>query len=580
LVQQATISSASNANVQNGQYAAESQFNAVLAASMTSATATASAPTNMSLSQNGIDFIKGKEGFRADAYQDPAGVWTIGYGHTGGVKPGDHVTPEQAETLLRQDVAWAEAAVRQNVKVPLTQGQFDALVSFTFNVGAGALKKSALLEKLNAGDYAGAQAEFGRWVHAGGKVLPGLVTRRREEAEMFGGEATSTPPSNTDYTVRSGDTLSGIAAKHGVSLSALLAANPQITNPNLIYPGQTVHIPSSGEATPSTPPANTDYIVHSGDTLSGIAAKHGVSLSALLAANPQITNPNLIYPGQTVHIPSSGEATPSTPPANTDYIVRSGDTLSGIAAKHGVSLSALLAANPQITNPNLIYPGQTVHIPSSGEATPSTPPANTEATSIPGAVDRAQSWVNANGGSGVSYSNSGRWGGYRTDCSGYVSMIWQLGTPGLSTKGLASESVSHRIGKDELVTGDVLIDSTGDSVSSRHVVMFDKWADASHTTFYLYEQTPGGTRHRLANWSSFDGNGDQYHAYRKNGATVTSETPSTPSNGSDYTVRSGDTLSGIAARRGVSLSALLAANPQITNPNLIYPGQTLHIPSM
>lgn len=235
-------------------------------------------PAGMSLSQAGLNLIKSHEGLRTTAYQDPVGVWTIGYGHTGTAKPGQKITEAQAEQLLRQDVGWAQDAVRKNVKVPLTQGQFDALVSFTFNLGAGALGRSTLLKKLNAGDYAGAQAEFGKFVHAGGRVLPGLVRRRNEEAQMFGNQRPqggtapapqpSTPPAPApgtgtaagSYTVRSGDTLSGIAARHGVSLSALTAANPQIRNPNLIHPGQKINIPGGGKPTapvqgpgPSTP---------------------------------------------------------------------------------------------------------------------------------------------------------------------------------------------------------------------------------------------------------------------------------------------------------------------------------------
>ena len=225
-------------------------------------------PAGMSLSQAGLNLIKSHEGLRTTAYQDPVGVWTIGYGHTGAAKPGQKITEAQAEQLLRQDVGWAQDAVRKNVKVPLTQGQFDALVSFTFNLGAGALGRSTLLKKLNAGDYAGAQAEFGKFVHAGGRVLPGLVRRRNEEAQMFGNQRPqggtapapqpSTPPAPApgtgtaagSYTVRSGDTLSGIAARHGVSLSALTAANPQIRNPNLIHPGQKINIPGGGKSSP------------------------------------------------------------------------------------------------------------------------------------------------------------------------------------------------------------------------------------------------------------------------------------------------------------------------------------------
>ena len=141
------------------------------------------------LSAQGLELIQGFESLRLNAYQDSAGVWTIGWGHTGGVRPGDRITRAQADAYLQQDTGWAQQAVSDLVHVPLTQGQFDALTSFTFNVGRGALEDSTLLRKLNAGDYAGAQAQFGRWVHAGGEVLQGLVRRRAAEAELFGAAA-------------------------------------------------------------------------------------------------------------------------------------------------------------------------------------------------------------------------------------------------------------------------------------------------------------------------------------------------------------------------------------------------------
>lgn len=112
--------------------------------------------------------------------------------------------------------------------------------------------------------------------------------------------------SGGNYTVRSGDTLSAIAARNGVSLSSLIAANPQISNPNLIYPGQTVHLPGGAAA------SGGNYTVRSGDTLSSIAAEHGVSLASLIAANKQIGNPNLIFPGQTVHLPGGSSGSHST----------------------------------------------------------------------------------------------------------------------------------------------------------------------------------------------------------------------------------------------------------------------------
>lgn len=138
------------------------------------------------ISQAGLELIKHFEGLRLCAYLDPVGVWTIGYGHTKfHARPGNCISEPEAEEILRNDVEVFEAAVSRLVKVPLTQNQFDALVSFAFNVGVGALERSTLLKKLNAGNCQGAAAEFPRWVYAGGRRLPGLVRRRAAEKEIF-----------------------------------------------------------------------------------------------------------------------------------------------------------------------------------------------------------------------------------------------------------------------------------------------------------------------------------------------------------------------------------------------------------
>tara|TARA_R100001198_G_scaffold51472_1_gene28829 strand:- start:25 stop:546 length:522 start_codon:yes stop_codon:yes gene_type:complete len=139
----------------------------------------------MQTSSAGLALIKEHEGLRLDAYLCPAKVWTIGYGHTGDVHPGQRITEAMADLLLQADLKSFERAVSASVKVPLTQGQFDALVSFTFNVGAGAFRLSTLLRVLNEGDYRAAAKQFDRWVHGGGKVLPGLVRRRRDERALF-----------------------------------------------------------------------------------------------------------------------------------------------------------------------------------------------------------------------------------------------------------------------------------------------------------------------------------------------------------------------------------------------------------
>lgn len=122
---------------------------------------------------------------RLKAYKDVVGVWTIGYGHTKGVKSGQEITEDQAELLLRSDVSEFESAVSKVVKVTLAQHEFDALVSFSYNVGKTALANSSLLTLLNAGERAKAADQFLRWDKAGGKIVKGLTNRRKAERAMF-----------------------------------------------------------------------------------------------------------------------------------------------------------------------------------------------------------------------------------------------------------------------------------------------------------------------------------------------------------------------------------------------------------
>lgn len=137
------------------------------------------------VSPDGLHFIQQSEGCKLSAYQDSVGVWTIGYGHTKGVHAGMTCTQAEADNWLQDDLEAVYEALDNLVQVSLSQGQFDALASFCFNLGAGALKTSTLLTLLNQGKYGAAQQQFARWVHAGKQVLPGLVKRRAGEAEMF-----------------------------------------------------------------------------------------------------------------------------------------------------------------------------------------------------------------------------------------------------------------------------------------------------------------------------------------------------------------------------------------------------------
>lgn len=140
----------------------------------------------MNISQKGLNLIKSFEGLELKAYKDAVGILTVGYGSTGPhVTAGMTITESQAETLLKSDVGRFEKGVEELVTVPLNQNQFDALVSFSFNLGLGNLKSSTLLRKLNSLDYIGAANEIPRWDKAGGKVLKGLTRRRLAEKELF-----------------------------------------------------------------------------------------------------------------------------------------------------------------------------------------------------------------------------------------------------------------------------------------------------------------------------------------------------------------------------------------------------------
>ena len=207
---------------------------------------------------------------------------------------------------------------------------------------------------------------------------------------------------DTIYIVQPGDNLFRISLKFNVSVSALMAANG-ITNPNLIFVGQRLVIPSPGTvvtppATTTSPPpsgSTTTYVVQRGDTLFLISLRFNVSISALMAANG-ITNPNLIFVGQRLTIPGAGAPPTATPPpgatpapttppsGSTVYIVQPGDVLWRIALKFGVSASAIIAANG-LTNPNLLFVGQRLIIPVPGAApTPAPTQGGTPApTTVP-----------------------------------------------------------------------------------------------------------------------------------------------------------------------------------------------------
>ena len=139
----------------------------------------------MKCSQEGLALIKKFEGCRLKAYRCSANVLTIGYGHTGGVQENDVISQPEADKLLEEDIAKFEDYVSDNVIVELNQGQFDALVAWTFNLGPGNLRESTMLKKLNNQEYESVPFEMRRWNKAGGKTLDGLIRRREAESLLF-----------------------------------------------------------------------------------------------------------------------------------------------------------------------------------------------------------------------------------------------------------------------------------------------------------------------------------------------------------------------------------------------------------
>lgn len=144
----------------------------------------------MKISQKGVDFIKSHEALRLKAYQDSKGVWTIGWGHTKNVHPGDVITREQAEQFIRDDFAWVERTLNADLvagrdKPLVTQNEFDALCSLVFNIGSQAYLESTVRRKIKQGDKMGAAHAFGMWVYSDHKFVQGLANRRADETRLF-----------------------------------------------------------------------------------------------------------------------------------------------------------------------------------------------------------------------------------------------------------------------------------------------------------------------------------------------------------------------------------------------------------
>lgn len=265
----------------------------------------------MQISQNGVNLIKSFEGLRLTAYRaTPTEKYlTIGYGHYGSdVTANMSITDQQAEEMLIHDLQVYVNGVNNLVKVQLTQNEFDALTSFSYNLGVGALSSSDLLIYLNEGKFQQAADEFPKWCHAGGVILQGLVARRKQERALFlkndATQVASAPvhvptpqPQNTVYTVVSGDNVTSIANKFQVSVESIVQANNLKDGGNFITVGEKLTIPNGVAKAPIV-----HYTVKSGDNVTHIAQAYQTTVQQLVSWNNLKNNGNLIYIGQVLRV--------------------------------------------------------------------------------------------------------------------------------------------------------------------------------------------------------------------------------------------------------------------------------------
>ncbi len=299
-----------------------------------------------------------------------------------------------------------------------------------------------------------------------------------------GSSGSSSVKSTAKYTVKSGDTLSGIASKHGMSLSALLKLNTQITNPNVLRVGQVIRISgaasgnSSSSANGNTSSSTGVYTVKQGDTLSGIASKHGMSLSALLKLNTQISNPNVLNVGQAIKVSgsvsSSGNSSSSgsnviAPSVSATYTIKSGDTLSAVAKAYKMNLSTLLSLNPEITNPSVLKVGQVIKV--SGKVSSESESGSTTAGTVSSWEKKADSII-ASGKKylGVKYvygASPNRTDAF--DCSSFVMRAFSENGISLPRTSAAQSQQGSPIAISSIRKGDLIFFDTDYNGTVNHV---------------------------------------------------------------------------------------------------------------
>ncbi|MEG1821862.1 MAG: SafA/ExsA family spore coat assembly protein [Clostridiales bacterium] len=382
------------------------------------------------------------------------------------------------------------------------------------------------------------------------------------------------------YIVSKGDSLWLIAKKFGVTLEELIRANPQIKDPNKIYPGNKINIPlqSHGGA--------RYYVVQPGDTMWLIAKKFGISLDALLRANPQVTDADKIDIGQKIFIPQGGGGNVNGGGSTGTYTVKSGDTMWLIAKKFGISLNELIKLNPQIKDPNMIYPGQRINVPKYSTIMPPQPPSPpTPPMPSPTGENNGRLYFVKSGDTFFNIAQR-----YALNLDTLIRSNPQITNPDAITPGMQL----YLPGSHYVRSGETLF-----SIAKNYGVEL-KQLIAVNPQIQNPDIIDVGQKIAIPRRSNGDmaiytvKQGDSlYKIAQKYNLTVESILNVNPAvENADmifpgeklripgpHQVQKGQTLTEIASIYGISVNSLIEANPQIENPDLIYPQTMVIIPT-
>jgi lysozyme len=393
-----------------------------------------------------------------------------------------------------------------------------------------------------------------------------IVSQGTSSSSNSSTSATASTSSTGTYTVKSGDTLSGIASSHSTTVSNLVSLN-SISNPNVIYVGQVLKLSqsttnSSSSSTSTTSSSTGTYTVKSGDSLSSIASGHGTTVSNLVSLN-SISNPNVIYVGQVLKLSANSTSTSSnktssssTTAASGTYTVKSGDSLSGIASSHGTTVSSLASLN-NISNTNLIYVGQVLKLSANSTSTSSNKTSSSSITAASGTytVKSGDTLYGIAANNNTSVSSLVSLNSITDPDNIYVGQVLKLSSSSSSSKvtTTTSSSSTKTSGSYTIKSGDTLYQiAIANGLSVSQLASLNNISDPNEV--YV------GQVLKLSGSSS--------------SSKTTTSSSSKSTNSSSYTIKSGDTLYEIALEHGMSYSQLAALN-NISNANEIYVGQTL-----